>query len=81
MPDEQGNPVRLQVAGRHTMPHRFADLKVADYLDFTNVDSLLNCLRQNPQVMTSDSVFQIVDARGEVVVESCNIDDRVSKRK
>ena len=77
---EEHNSVQLQVADRHNLPLRFAHMTLAGYSDFTNADAVVNCLRLNPEVITNDRVFQIVDSRGAVVMDDCKIHEAVRRR-
>jgi hypothetical protein len=78
---EEHDSVQLQVANRHNQPLRFAHMTVAGYSDFTNADAAVICLRLNPEVMTNDQIFQIVQTNGgAVVMDDGKIRDEVWKR-
>ena len=70
---EERRPVHLQAANRHNLPLRFAHVKVAEHSDFSNPAAVIVCLRLHPEVMTNERAFQIVDSRGEVVMDDCKI--------
>jgi hypothetical protein len=75
------NPVKIQVADRHHQPPKFTDFTVQQLKTFHDADAAVECLEQNPEVLTADRRFQIVHSTTlAVILDDAAIFRRLKKR-
>jgi hypothetical protein len=58
--DDHNQQVKIQVADPRHQPLKFMDLVVQRLEIHHDADAAVECLKQNPEVLTADRIFQIV---------------------